>query len=59
MRTLPLLVCVAALAATVRGAGFERLYQFAGSPDGAMPQGLTAGPNGVLYGTTAYGGAYG
>src|SRR5579871_1073104 len=59
MRTLQLLICVAALGATVRGASFERLYQFAGSPDGAMPQGLTAGPNGVLYGTTANGGAYG
>jgi uncharacterized repeat protein (TIGR03803 family) len=38
---------------------FETLYKFAGIPDGETPQGLVAGPNGVLYGTTSYGGAFG
>jgi uncharacterized repeat protein (TIGR03803 family) len=36
------------------------LYQFGATPDGAGPgSGLTAGPKGVLYGTTARGGANG
>src|SRR5580700_1358262 len=38
---------------------FETLYTFAGSPGGATPEGLTTGPNGVFYGVTAYGGAFG
>lgn len=37
----------------------ETIYKFAGPPDGAAPQGLAAGPAGVLYGTTAYGGSAG
>lgn len=39
--------------------GFDTLYKFAGTPDGATPQGLAAGPGGVLYGTTTHGGAFG
>jgi uncharacterized repeat protein (TIGR03803 family) len=36
---------------------FSTLYSFAGSPDGANPAGgITVGPNGVLYGTTYFGG---
>jgi len=59
MKTLQLLALIVTMCAslTARAASFERLYQFAGL-DGMAPQGLTAGPNGVLYGTTAYGGAY-
>ncbi|MGA8576983.1 MAG: choice-of-anchor tandem repeat GloVer-containing protein [Candidatus Cybelea sp.] len=34
------------------------LYAFSG-PDGAYPNPVITGPNGVLYGTTSYGGAYG
>jgi uncharacterized repeat protein (TIGR03803 family) len=34
------------------------LYKFTGG-DGSVPLGLTAGPNGVLYGTTLYGGTSG
>ena len=34
------------------------LYRFNGSPDGAGPSaGVTIGPSGILYGTTAHGGA--
>jgi uncharacterized repeat protein (TIGR03803 family) len=36
---------------------FQVLYKFTGSPDGQTPTGLAGGPGGVLYGTTAYGGA--
>jgi uncharacterized repeat protein (TIGR03803 family) len=46
-------------AGTADQARFTTLYTFAGSPNGAAPHGLAAGPNGVLYGTTSYGGAYG
>jgi hypothetical protein len=36
---------------------FQRLYSFKGEIDGEDPLGaLTAGPNGILYGTTSYGG---
>lgn len=35
---------------------FQTLYVFKGPPDGAVPQGRLAGLNGVLYGTTNYGG---
>jgi uncharacterized repeat protein (TIGR03803 family) len=33
------------------------LYNFTGGSDGSLPAGLVAGAGGVLYGTTAYGGA--
>lgn len=57
----------AAICATPLAAGatdpahtaFETLYRFGGAPDGATPQGLTPGPDGVLYGATTYGGAFG
>lgn len=32
------------------------LYSFAGAPDGSTPQGPLVAANGILYGTTAYGG---
>jgi uncharacterized repeat protein (TIGR03803 family) len=32
------------------------LYEFSGSPDGQSPNQLTLGPNGLLYGTTQFGG---
>jgi uncharacterized repeat protein (TIGR03803 family) len=35
------------------------LYKFAGSPDGDVPIGAPSAANGVLYGTTAQGGAHG
>ncbi|HTQ53030.1 MAG TPA: choice-of-anchor tandem repeat GloVer-containing protein [Bryobacteraceae bacterium] len=50
---LPLLA-----AGGAKQAGYEVLYRFTGYPDGATPRGLIAGPNGVFYGVTAYGGAY-
>jgi uncharacterized repeat protein (TIGR03803 family) len=65
MKTLRLLAFTAALSAswlTVVAAGqtrFNTLYKFGGSPDGAAPQGLVAGPHGALYGATAYGGTSG
>ena len=44
---------------TAAGA-FSNLYSFTGSNDGAQPTGgLVEGPDGNIYGTTAYGGAYG
>jgi uncharacterized repeat protein (TIGR03803 family) len=38
-------------------AQFETIYKFSGPPDGSAPQGLAAGPQGVLYGMTAHGGS--
>jgi uncharacterized repeat protein (TIGR03803 family) len=39
---------------------YETLYSFQGHPDGAVPEGaLVIGSNGVLYGATQGGGAYG
>jgi len=34
------------------------IYSFTGTVDGSVPLSLIAGPNGVLYGTTALGGTY-
>ncbi len=53
-------VLTAALGFTARGAGVEKvLHNFAISPRGASPYaGVTAGPGGVLYGTTRYGGLH-
>ena len=47
---------------THRGSGWvlTTLYTFSGGSDGGNPVGqLARDPNGILYGTTAYGGAYG
>lgn len=33
------------------------VYNFAGSPAGALPEGVTVGSDGTLYGTTGYGGS--
>lgn len=45
------------LAPTTGGWTFEPLYDFSGGSDGSQPYGgLLIGPNGNLYGTTAYGG---
>ncbi|MGA2591007.1 MAG: choice-of-anchor tandem repeat GloVer-containing protein [Bryobacteraceae bacterium] len=64
MRTLYLMAFAAAIgsplfAGATSRSGFTTLYKFVGSSAGQTPQGLVAGPNGVLYGTTAYGGTYG
>ncbi len=62
MKTVRLLAFTAALGvslAAARGAAQTILYKFGGSPDGATPEGLVAGPKSVLYGTTAYGGTSG
>jgi len=62
MKTLQLLAFAAVTGAALLPAPsagqtrFNTLYRFQGSPDGEAPQGLVAGPNGALYGTTAYGG---
>ena len=64
MKAFPVMVFALALGGmpvASRGASatrFQTLYRFTGSPGGSTPQGLTAGPNGVLYGATAYGGTY-
>jgi uncharacterized repeat protein (TIGR03803 family) len=47
------------LSDTTSETGFTALYKFVGSSAGQTPQGLVAGANGVLYGTTAYGGTVG
>ncbi len=54
------IVLAGALGFAAQGAGAEKvLYNFAVSPRGASPYaGVTAGPGGVLYGTTRYGGLY-
>ena len=48
----------AALRASAVGAApqFSVLYVFQGHPDGALPNGVVAAPDGSLYGTTFYGG---
>jgi uncharacterized repeat protein (TIGR03803 family) len=38
---------------------YKRLYSFAGGTEGAGPEGAMIAKNGVLYGTTAYGGGTG
>ncbi len=43
---------------SVPGTVVASLYWFTGGADGATPNGLTLGSNGVLYGTTQAGGAY-
>ncbi|HTZ70761.1 MAG TPA: choice-of-anchor tandem repeat GloVer-containing protein [Acetobacteraceae bacterium] len=49
-----------ALTCGAQAASFNTLYQFSGAADGGAPTGnLVAGPNGVLYGVTATGGASG
>lgn len=38
----------------------DPLHEFTGPPDGSYPlAGVTIGPNGVLYGTTSFGGSFG
>jgi uncharacterized repeat protein (TIGR03803 family) len=62
MRTLRRLALAAALSAlfltpySVAQTDLTKLYTFGGQPDGENPGGVVAGPNGVLYGATAYGG---
>src|ERR1700691_2329988 len=60
----PRLILPAALAALLASPAaaqtYETLYSFQGHPDGAVPEGaLVIASNGVLYGTTQGGGAYG
>ena len=64
MSTLQRLAFMTAFGAsflTPRGNGqtFTTIYRFQGPPDGETPQDIVAGANGVLYGTTQYGGAFG
>jgi uncharacterized repeat protein (TIGR03803 family) len=40
-------------------AQFETIFKFSGSPDSSGPQGLAAGPHGMLYGMTVDGGSAG
>lgn len=61
MKTLQHLALTLALGVSVFPAGatqatFSTIHKFTGSPDGQQPEGLVAGPAGVLYGTTTYGG---
>ena len=44
---------------TAAGVLFSNLYSFSGASDGANPNGLTPGTNGVFYGTTQNGGSNG
>ena len=62
MKTIVIIGAAATLLMPLRIAAqaqMETIYKFAGTPDGAAPQGLAAGPNGVLYGMTADGGSLG
>jgi uncharacterized repeat protein (TIGR03803 family) len=47
------------IGATTPGTTLTRLYSFTGNGDGADPNGLVQGSNGVFYGTTRSGGALG
>ena len=47
------------LAASINGTAVAALYSFTGGNDGGVPNGLMAGSNGLLYGTTQHGGLYG
>jgi len=65
MRTLQLLALAAALGvvllapASAGEAHVTKLHIFGNLTDGANPGGIVAGPNGVFYGVTAYGGTGG
>jgi|GEM_PF-1465245 len=41
---------------STNGTGYTHIYSFKGKPDGAYPNWLLLGQNGMLYGTTYYGG---
>lgn len=52
------LLSILVVCSTCQAATLTTLYNFTGTPDGASPYaGVTAGPNGELYGTTNAGGA--
>jgi uncharacterized repeat protein (TIGR03803 family) len=47
------------LAVSTNGTAVTAVYSFTGGTDGGVPNGLVAGSNGLLYGTTQNGGPYG
>jgi len=57
--TLPLILFMLVGVHTARGQNFTTIYNFEGSPDGALPfAGVIQDKTGNIYGTTSYGGAF-